>query len=314
MPAWNPRDGQFTRCSEDDRTPDKGNPVEMMSLPRTPKTLFPLALGFAFLTSGCGYSEEEWQAQLDKYEQLASEHQAEKDAHEQTKKELEDARMRVANLKTELERMGLNLDNLSTDLQKVGTEKEHLSKDLEQLQAALEEYKARAAQLERIKARFEELQSKLKKLVDQGLKVEIRHNRMVIRLPGDVLFASGSDKLRDEGQAVVGTVADVIRKDEQLKKRFFQVAGHTDDRPLSGGRFGDNWGLSAMRARSVLTYLVDDPKKGGGGLNPKLLHAAGYSDIDPVATNTTDEGRKQNRRVELVIMPDVEEMLDLQKL
>lgn len=286
----------------------------MIALLSKSKATLIAALSLTFLASGCGYSEEEWQAQLDKYEQLATEHQSERDAHEQTKAELEEARKRVQDLRSELERMGLNLEDLSTNLQQAGTEKEQLSKNMEQLQAALEEYKARAAQLERIKARFEQLRAKLKKLVEQGLKVEIRHNRMVIRLPGDVLFSSGSDKLRDEGQAVVGAVADVIRKDEQLKKRYFQVAGHTDDRPLKGGRFGDNWGLSAMRARSVLSYLVEDPKKGGGGLAPKLLHAAGYSDIDPVESNETPEGRKQNRRVELVIMPDVEEMLDLQNL
>ncbi len=286
----------------------------MNALSKQFRTPLAALLGLTFLVTGCGYSEEEWQAQLDKYEKLASENQSEKDAHDQTQEELEAARQQVATLKKELERMGVNLDSLSTDLQKAGTEKEQLSKSMEELQAALEEYKARAAQLEKIKARFEQLRAKLKKLTEQGLKVEIRHNRMVIRLPGDVLFSSGSDKLRDEGLAVVGAVADVIRKDAQLKKRYFQVAGHTDDRPLKGGRFGDNWGLSAMRARTVLNYLIEDPADGGGGLDAKLLHAAGYSDIDPVETNETPDGRKQNRRVELVLMPDVEEMLDLQNL
>jgi chemotaxis protein MotB len=137
---------------------------------------------------------------------------------------------------------------------------------------------------------------------------------MVIRLPGDVLYASGSDKLRKEGEAVVGAVADVIRKDDTLSKRYFQIAGHTDNVPLHGGRFGDNWGLSAMRARTVLLFLIESPAKGGGGLDPKRLHCAGYSDIDPVATNQTKEGREQNRRVEFVLMPDVEEMLDLKNI
>lgn len=273
-----------------------------------------VAVGLTLLLPGCGPSKKEWEAQLAKYEKLAAENQAEKDAHEQARAELAAERQRVQSLSQELERMGVNIDSLSSNLQKESTEKEQLSKSMEQLQAALEEYKARAAQLEQIRARFEQLRAKLKKLTDQGLKVEIRHNRMVIRLPGDVLFSSGSDKLRTEGQTVVRAVADVIRKDAQLKKRYFQVAGHTDDRPLSGGRFGDNWGLSAMRARTVLNDLIADPGDGGGGLSPKLLHAAGYGDIDPVETNKTEEGRKQNRRVELVLMPDVEEMLDLQNL
>jgi chemotaxis protein MotB len=166
------------------------------------------------------------------------------------------------------------------------------------------------------------LRDKLKKLTDLGLKVEIRRNRMVIRLPGDVLFSSGDDKLRDSGEKVLDAVADVIRNDKQLSGRYFQIAGHTDNKPLKGGRFGDNWGLSAMRARQVLLYLIaplpaKDAKPntaGGGGLNPERLHAAGYGDTDPVGKNDTDAERQQNRRVELVLMPDVEEMLDLKSL
>jgi chemotaxis protein MotB len=170
------------------------------------------------------------------------------------------------------------------------------------------------------------LRDKLKKLTELGLKVEIRKNRMVIRLPGDVLFASGDDKLRPEGKKVLDAVADVIRNDKQLSSRYFQVAGHTDNKPLQGGRFGDNWGLSTMRGRSVLVYLIapqstkppaptaKDQSKGGGGLIPDRLHAAGYGETDPVAKNDTDEGRQQNRRVELVLLPDVEEMLDLRSL
>ena len=113
---------------------------------------------------------------------------------------------------------------------------------------------------------------------------------------------------------MVGAVADVIRKDETLSKRYFQVAGHTDNKPLKGGRFGDNWGLSAMRARTVLLFLVKSVEDNGGGLDPMRLHAAGYGDIDPISENETPEGRQQNRRVELVLLPNVEEMLDLGKL
>src|SRR5690606_34106014 len=113
----------------------------------------------------------------------------------------------------ELESMGVNVDMLSSQVQQSSTEKEQLSKDLEELQAALAEYKKRAESLEKIKASYEELRNKLKKLTELGLKVEIRHNRMVIRLPGDVLYPSGSDKLKDEGKQVISTVAEVIRKD-----------------------------------------------------------------------------------------------------
>jgi chemotaxis protein MotB len=267
------------------------------------------------LTS-CGYSENEWQAQLAKYNQLSQQTDKEKADHAADKKALDDQTQLVAQLKEQLEKMGVNVSSLSQQLEQTGSQNKTLAKNLEEVNQALKEYQERAAQLERIKQRFEVLRDKLKKLTDLGLKVEIRRNRMVIRLPGDVLFASGDDKLRPDGKKVLDQVADVIRNDKQLSTRYFQIAGHTDNKPLKGGRFGDNWGLSAMRAREVLVYLISplDPKDGGGGLSAERLHAAGYGDTDPVVKNDTDADRQQNRRVELVLMPDVEEMLDLKSL
>jgi len=264
----------------------------------------------------CGYSEDEWQAQLAKYSQLNAAHQKEQQAHAKTRAELDAAQRKVADLTDQLKKMGIDLEGITQQLQLAGTEKQKLSASIEQLKQALKEYEQRAAQLERIKQRFELLRDKLKKLTDLGLKVEIRRNRMVIRLPGDVLFASGQDDLKDSGKKVLDAVAEVIRNDTQLSKRYFQVAGHTDNKPLKGGRFGDNWGLSVMRARQVLLYLIGPlgTKEGGGGLDANRLHAAGYGETDPIADNSSDQGRQQNRRVELVLMPDVEEMLDLKSL
>ncbi|HEY4102486.1 MAG TPA: flagellar motor protein MotB, partial [Polyangiaceae bacterium] len=240
----------------------------------------------------------------------------EKAAHAADKKALDEQMQLVAQLKDQLEKMGVNVSSLNQQLEQTGSQNKSLAKNLEDVNQALKEYQERAAQLERIKQRFEVLRDKLKKLTELGLKVEIRRNRMVIRLPGDVLFASGDDKLRPEGKKVLNQVADVIRNDKQLAGRYFQIAGHTDNKPLKGGRFEDNWGLSAMRARQVLVYLIApvDSKDGGGGLDPARLHAAGYGDTDPVGKNDTDAERQQNRRVELVLMPDIEEMLDLKSL
>lgn len=239
---------------------------------------------------GCGHSEDEWQAQLAKYDALAQRNAA-------TEAELEKARARVGELEQQLEAMGLQV------------------KEMDTMRAALEDYKKRADTLERIKARFEALRKKLEKLTNLGLKVEIRRNRMVISLPGDVLFASGRDQLRDEGKTVLAQVAEVIRTDADLAKRHYQVAGHTDNRPLAGtkGMFRDNWGLSLMRAREVLVFLTSDPaeKGGGGGLAVSNWSASGYGETDPIASNDEDDGRQKNRRVELILMPDVSEMLDL---
>jgi chemotaxis protein MotB len=266
--------------------------------------------------SGCGYSEDEWQAQLAKYSELDSQHKRDQAELNQTKQELAGAKAKVGALTAELRKAGVDVETLTVKLQEEGTERERLSADVDELKRAVQEYQMRAGQLERIRSRFEVLRDKLQRLTKLGLKVEVRHNRMVISLPGDVLFPSGKDQLRDDGKDVLMAVADVIRSDQQLAERFFQVAGHTDAQPLNGGPFKDNWGLSAMRARTVLVFLISkvDAKDGGGGLDPARLHAAGYGETDPVAPNETPVERAKNRRVELVLLPNVEEMLDLKSL
>jgi len=306
------------------------------------RVVFGIAWILAF---GCGHSEDEWQAQLAKYAALEK-----KDSD--VSAQLASEQAKVEQLRAQLEAMGVKL---STE----GSEKDKLAQDMAQMKAALAEYQARAETLERIRQRFETLRSKLQKLTDLGLDVKIRNNRMVISLPGDVLFGSGSDVLSGAGDKILLQVADVIRSDAALRDRQYQVAGHTDDQPLkrAAETFHDNWGLSLMRARQVLVFLITpaapdkaaaktpppaakaavkgepsdkadkadkakapatknaaEPARQGGNLNPLRWSASGYGQTDPVVSNETPEGRKKNRRVELILMPDVEEMLDLKSL
>jgi chemotaxis protein MotB len=248
----------------------------------------------------CGYSQEEWDQKVRENESLRNQLAAQRQARDKCEADYADALQEIEELKRKLRESGVNLDNLSASLA--------------ERTKALEEYARRAEQLDEIRRRFELLRTKLQKLTELGLKVEVRDNRMLIQLPGDVLFASGKDTLTEEGRQILVQVAEVIRSDPDLAKREFQVAGHTDSNPLRGGPFRDNWGLSAMRARSVLVFLVQPLDQDGGGLPPSNWSAAGYADTDPVASNDTDEGRQKNRRVELVVLPNVEEMLNLNSL
>ncbi|HVJ94055.1 MAG TPA: OmpA family protein, partial [Labilithrix sp.] len=178
-------------------------------------------------------------------------------------------------------------------------------------------------QLAVLEGRFRELRSKLDKLNQFGVKVIPRNNRLVVQLPGDILFDSGRDELKQQGKEVLSQVAEVIRSDKDLNNRYFLVAGHTDNAKYpAGGPFKDNWGLSLMRARQVTLFLVDDhkadPKKkgdvAGGALNPLRWAAVGYAEFDPIAGTVESQSKddmQKNRRVELVVQPNVEEMLNL---
>ncbi|MCC6556221.1 MAG: OmpA family protein [Polyangiaceae bacterium] len=249
---------------------------------------------------GCGYSEDEMQAKIREIESLKNQLSAEQAQNKKAKGELEEAAAKIEQLKAQLKAAGVDISNLNANL--------------EQQARALEDFRRRAEQLEAIKKRFEVLREKLQALTKLGLNVTVRNNRMVIQLPGDVLFDSGRETLKKDGQDILLKVAEVVRNDAGLAARSFQVAGHTDDAPLSGGRFKDNWGLSVMRAREVLSFLISPTDKGGGGLNPARWSASGYGDTDPIKPNDTPENKQANRRCELVVVPNVEEMLDLKSL
>ena len=87
-----------------------------------------------------------------------------------------------------------------------------------------------------------------------------------------------------------------------IEGRKFQVAGHTDNKPIKSGKFRDNWELSAQRALTVTDLMIKT------GLDARRLSAAGYADVLPVATNDTDDGRRQNRRIEIVLVPNLEDL------
>ncbi|MSP24989.1 MAG: hypothetical protein EXR75_07465 [Myxococcales bacterium] len=249
---------------------------------------------------GCGYSEAEMRAQLRGAESLKAQLAAEEQQNAKFQREVDEARA--------------NLDKLKGQLSDANIDVVTLQKNVEEQATALEEFRRRAAQLEAIRLRFDELRKKLQGLTKLGLTVAVRNNRMTIALPGDVLFDSGRETLKKNGEEILAEVAAVIRRDADLSMRDFQVAGHTDDRAYKAGIFKDNWGLSAMRAREVLVFLVGAAEKGGGGLNANHWSAAGYGATDPVATNDADEGRQTNRRCELVVLPKLEEMIDLRSL
>ena len=100
-----------------------------------------------------------------------------------------------------------------------------------------------------------------------------------------------------EGRATLAQVGDVL---SELPDRSFQVEGHTDDVPIATERFPSNWELSSARALSVVRVLVQ------AGVSPEHVSGAGYGEYQPVADNGTAEGRRLNRRIEIVMLPNLD--------
>ncbi|MGD9949148.1 MAG: OmpA family protein [Desulfobulbus sp.] len=119
---------------------------------------------------------------------------------------------------------------------------------------------------------------------------------MRIILTGDLLFASGQDELTDNAVASLQKLSAIIKKTPYM----INVIGHTDDRPLNTARFPSNWELSLARASGVARFLIDTT-----GLPPTQFQVTGYSFYRPLRPNTSDENRKINRRVEIVLSKEL---------
>ncbi|AKU95854.1 Flagellar motor rotation protein MotB [Labilithrix luteola] len=167
--------------------------------------------------------------------------------------------------------------------------------------AELDELRAEHQEAEKRLEAFKALTEKFRKMIDSGkLEVALRHGRMVVKLPAGVLFASGSADLSKEGKDALKEVTGILR---HISDRRFMVAGHTDNVPVgTPSPFKNNLDLSTSRALIVAQHMI------ASGMPPARLVAAGYSEYEPVRENSNEAGRKENRRIEIVLMPHVTEL------
>jgi chemotaxis protein MotB len=127
---------------------------------------------------------------------------------------------------------------------------------------------------------------------DQNITTQSRNGKIIITLSGETLFSSGSAELNPTALPVFKRMVKLFNK---FPEYTINIKGHTDNIPISTPAFPSNWELSAIRATTVLKYLISM------GIRPQRLTATGYGDIMPRVPNTTDENREKNRRVEFVL-------------
>jgi chemotaxis protein MotB len=171
------------------------------------------------------------------------------------------------------------------------------------MEAALAEAAAREARAAKRLQEYNSMLKQLKSMIDSGkLTVRIVRNKMVIELPEAVLFASGRAKLKKDGIRVLAELGPVLAS---LQGREFQVGGHTDNKPIKTQRFPSNWELSGARAIDVAELLIEY------GVPGNRISAAAYADTQPSEPNETKEGRAKNRRIEIALQPNLDELPDL---
>ena len=219
------------------------------------------------------------------------------------KDELRAKDARIAELEASGQATGTSLEQCKKDKSNLDKLVKGYTGEINAMEAALAEAAAREARAAKRLAEYNSMLKQLKSMIDSGkLKVRIVRNKMVIELPEAVLFASGSAKLKTEGVRVLAELGPVLAS---IKGREFQVGGHTDNKPIRTKRFPSNWELSGARSLDVGKLLAEY------GVPANRLSAAAYGDTQPVADNDTPEGRALNRRIEIALQPNLDELPDL---
>jgi chemotaxis protein MotB len=131
----------------------------------------------------------------------------------------------------------------------------------------------------------------------EGLNILEVHGELVLRLPEKLMFDRGESILRTEGGEALIAIAEELT-DRPVRIR---VEGHSDSTPIRTARFPSNWELSQSRAMAVVRFFLED-----GKIAPARLAAAGYGEYHPIAGNDSVEGKAQNRRVDLIVVADLE--------
>ncbi len=209
-------------------------------------------------------------------------YQPQKDSLDAAQLQLAAAQREVASLRTrvaDLEAIRDQLQRTSTDLQQRVAEKE---KELAALHSTQDEL------VEGLK----------QEIADRQVEVEQVRDQLRVQMVDEILFDSGEATLKPAGEAVLRKVGSVLKK---TANRAIEVEGHTDNIPIRGAlakRFPTNWELSAARATNVVRFLQDE-----AGLDPARLSATADSEYKPKDANDTEEGRRRNRRIEILLGP-----------
>ena len=176
--------------------------------------------------------------------------------------------------------------------------------------------KGRRSDVERIKTlerQLSELQrarrilerSLSKEIADKQVKLEMAERGLVVTFLAEILFDSGKAKIKKQAMPILDKVAHVIKT--VVPDLNIGVEGHTDNQPIKHSRWKSNWELSTARATSVVHYLIDKKR-----IKPQRLAAVGYGEHRPVESNKAKDGQRKNRRVEVVILPDLSKAAQLE--
>ncbi len=192
-----------------------------------------------------------------------------------------------------------------------GSQLDKLSSDLGSKESMLKQREARLKHLESILRKQDSMLTRLNNSVKNALlgfspdelTVEMKNGKVYVSLSDKLLFKSGDANVQSQGKDALRKVAEVLNKNQDVS---IAIEGHTDNVPVKTARYQDNWDLSAARATNVVRLLTNEY-----GMDPLRVTASGKGEFAPIADNSTTEGKAKNRRTEIVLSPNLEELMKL---
>ncbi|RYZ45218.1 MAG: flagellar motor protein MotB [Sphingobacteriales bacterium] len=233
------------------------------------------------------------------------------------KKKYLDARNDIAALRLDSTRLEQALSDLRDRLGKMeatnrstNAQLQNTTEQLNQSQEEIEEQRRRLVQLQSLidqqRKNTEALRQKIADaLVNFGsneLTVSMKNGKVYVSMQESLLFPSGSATVNPRGKEALATLARALNQSTDIN---VEVEGHTDSIPISK-RYADNWDLSVERSTAIARILVKEYF-----VHPARITASGRSEYNPIASNSTPEGRQQNRRTEIILEPKLDELMQL---
>ena len=188
------------------------------------------------------------------------------------------------------------------------------SSEINKLTGDLQKREQRLKEVEEILRKRDEATNQLKTKLQtallgfekSGLTVEVKNGKVYVSLTDKLLFPSASIVIDEKGKQALTQLAGVLKQQPEIN---ISVEGHTDSQRISNlGQIKDNWDLSVLRSTSVVRFLTDEQK-----VESVRMTATGKGQFQPLADNTSADGRSRNRRIEIVLSPKLDELYDLIK-
>jgi chemotaxis protein MotB len=224
--------------------------------------------------------------------------------------QVNDMQQTIDQLQAQITTQQGNITDLQNKLNQTEKEAQNRGSQLQQSQQQLSEQQQRLNQLQALidqqRAKSEELRKRMADALvgfnSNELTVSQKNGRVYVSLQESLLFPSGSAVVNPKGKQALAKLAQVLNVNPDIS---VNIEGHTDSIPIHG-KYEDNLALSVARATSIVKILTDDYQ-----VDPVRVIASGHSSYDPVATNSTPEGRAANRRTEIILSPKLDELYKL---